>query len=44
MVKDAVRRVAPAQRRIEVNLDFLDLRGRGAGARAADERGGGAVA
>ncbi len=25
MVKDAVRRVAPAQRRIEVNLDFLDL-------------------
>lgn len=25
MVKDAVRRVAPAQRRIEVNLEFLDL-------------------
>ncbi len=29
MVKDAVRRVAPAQKRIEVDLDFLDLRGRG---------------
>lgn len=25
MVKDAVRRVSPAQRRIEVNLDFLGL-------------------
>jgi 16S rRNA processing protein RimM len=25
LVKDAVRRVAPAQRRIEVNLDFLGL-------------------
>ena len=34
MVKDAVRRVAPAQRRIEVNLEFLGLAGRG-------ERGGG---
>jgi 16S rRNA processing protein RimM len=37
MVKDAVRRVAPAQRRIEVNLEFLGLAGRG-------ERGGGADA
>ncbi len=34
MVKDAVRGVAPAQRRIEVNLEFLGLAGRG-------ERGGG---
>jgi 16S rRNA processing protein RimM len=34
MVKDAVRRVAPAQRRIEVNLEFLGLADRG-------ERGGG---
>jgi 16S rRNA processing protein RimM len=25
MVKDAIRRIAPAQRRIEVNADFLDL-------------------
>lgn len=25
MVKDAIRRVAPAQRLIEVNMDFLDL-------------------
>jgi ribosomal 30S subunit maturation factor RimM len=33
MVKDAVRRVAPAQGRIEVNLEFLGLAGRG-------ERGG----
>jgi hypothetical protein len=25
MVKDAIRLIAPAQRRIEVNADFLDL-------------------
>ncbi len=36
MVIDAVRRVAPAQRRIEVNLDFLDLGGRGS--RAPERR------
>jgi 16S rRNA processing protein RimM len=29
MVKDAVRRMAPAQRRIEVNLEFLGLSGPG---------------
>jgi hypothetical protein len=27
LVKDAVRHVTPAQRRIEVNLDFLGLSG-----------------
>jgi 16S rRNA processing protein RimM len=27
LVKDAIRRVAPAQRRIEVDLEFLDLAG-----------------
>jgi 16S rRNA processing protein RimM len=32
MVKDAVRRVSPAERRIEVDLDFLGLRGGGSGA------------
>jgi 16S rRNA processing protein RimM len=37
MVKDAVRRVAPAQGQIEVNLEFLGLVGRG-------EREGGAGA
>jgi 16S rRNA processing protein RimM len=37
MVKEAVRRVVPAQRRIEVNLEFLGIAGR-------DERGGGAGA
>ena len=37
MVKDAVRRVDPAQGRIEVDLDFLDLAGR---AREAPERRG----
>jgi 16S rRNA processing protein RimM len=43
MVKDAVRRVAPAQRRIDVDLDFLDLRGRGRRApELPDEREGGA--
>ncbi len=43
MVKDAVRRVAPAQRRIDVDLDFLDLRGRGRRAPGPpDEREGGA--
>jgi 16S rRNA processing protein RimM len=38
MVKDAVRLVAPAQRRIEVNLEFLGLTGRGesASARSAE--------
>ncbi len=37
MVKDAVRRVDPAQGRIEVDLDFLDLAGR---AREAPARQG----
>jgi len=37
MVKDAVRRVAPAQGRIEVNLDFLDL---GARAKRAPKQAG----
>jgi 16S rRNA processing protein RimM len=35
MVKDAVRRVAPAQRRIEVDLEFLGLAGRGEDASGA---------
>jgi 16S rRNA processing protein RimM len=42
MVKDAVRAVAPARRRIEVNLEFLDLAGRARPAGEAqihDERG-----
>jgi 16S rRNA processing protein RimM len=34
MVKDAIRLVAPAQRRIDVNLDFLGLAGRAGGADA----------
>jgi 16S rRNA processing protein RimM len=38
MVADAVRRVDPAQRRIEVSLDFLGL---GTGPGAAGERSGG---
>ncbi len=38
MVKDAVRRVEPARGRIEVDLDFLGLAGRG---RAAPARHGG---
>jgi 16S rRNA processing protein RimM len=36
MVKDAIRKVAPSERRIEVNLDFLGL--------AGDDGGGGAGA
>jgi 16S rRNA processing protein RimM len=52
MVKDAVRRVAPAQRRIEVDLEFLGLAGRGERvsaqreepSRQRGERGGGAGA
>jgi 16S rRNA processing protein RimM len=51
MVKDAVRRVAPARRRIEVNLEFLGLSGRAeSGSMHRDEpsrrseRGGGAGA
>jgi ribosomal 30S subunit maturation factor RimM len=42
MVKDAVRVVVPARKRIEVDLDFLDLGGRARDAgesRAADEPG-----
>ncbi len=39
MVKDAVRRVAPAQRRIEVDLEFLGLTGSG-GAREGQDEGG----
>jgi 16S rRNA processing protein RimM len=39
MVKDAVRLVAPAQRRIEVDLDFLGLAPRGDGAGKLEERG-----
>jgi 16S rRNA processing protein RimM len=37
LVKDAIRSVAPARRRIEVDLDFLDVGTRG---RRAAERGG----
>jgi 16S rRNA processing protein RimM len=52
MVKDAVRQVAPAQRRIEVDLEFLGLAGRDDSApaqrheprRQSDEPGGGAGA
>ena len=52
MVKAAVRRVAPAQRRIEVNLEFLGLSGRADSVsvqrdeptRQCDEHGGGAGA
>jgi 16S rRNA processing protein RimM len=42
MVKDAVRRVEPARRRIEVDLDFLDLGARGrAPSQRPRERGAG---
>ena len=45
MVKDAVRSVTPAERRIEINLDFLGLAAEPRSAREATKRrgGGGAV-
>jgi 16S rRNA processing protein RimM len=39
LVKDAVRRVAPADRRIEVDLDFLGLSRRDELTESSDERG-----
>jgi 16S rRNA processing protein RimM len=39
LVKDAVRRVAPADRRIEVDLDFLGLSRRDELTEGSDERG-----
>jgi 16S rRNA processing protein RimM len=39
LVKDAVRRVAPADRRIEVDLDFLGLSRREELTEGSDERG-----
>jgi 16S rRNA processing protein RimM len=46
LVKDAIRRVTPAQRRIEVDFDFLGLSGRDETSKGDDERrsrGGGDV-
>lgn len=46
LVKDAIRRVTPAQKRIEVDLDFLGLSGHEQTAKRPDERasqGGGEV-
>ena len=40
MVKDAVRRVEPAARRIEIDLEFLGLAGLSAGEPAPARRGG----
>ena len=40
MVKDAIRRIEPAEGRIEVNLDFLALPDRPARAEDRSERGG----
>ncbi|MGD1056664.1 MAG: ribosome maturation factor RimM [Solirubrobacteraceae bacterium] len=39
LVKDAIRRVTPAQRRIEVDLEFLGLSGRDEGNKGHDEQG-----
>jgi 16S rRNA processing protein RimM len=39
MVRDAVRKVAPAQRRIEVDLEFLGLAGHGKASGRADHPG-----
>jgi 16S rRNA processing protein RimM len=39
LVKDAIRRVTPAQRRIEVDLDFLGLSGREEADEGPDEQG-----
>ena len=41
LVKDAIRRVAPAERRIEVNVDFLDLPRQARGQTPARDAAGG---